>query len=261
MGGKPAPLIFSGVIIPAVICMGVIMAKEMKNQIGKGLNNSSWGGLYKAGGICAILYVLLALFVPFFMFINNTELSTMVSGKEIISLITQNGILWWNTLQTLVLGTSFFAIITFTAIYVALKEVDKSKALIGSIIAIVVHILFIAYYPVMLALGFVSKAYQASDELQRKSFETAAEPLLAINNSFNPLYESVFAISILILSIAMLNGVFDKKVAYLGILTSISAFIALLLFPVLGIGYFWWWLLFMLWFIFIGLKLFKMGKS
>jgi hypothetical protein len=113
----------------------------------------------------------------------------------------------------------------------------------------------------MLALGFVSKAYQAAEGVQRKSFETAAEPLLAINNSFNPLYETVFATSILILSLAMLNGVFDKKIAYLGIVTSISAFIALLLFPVIGIGYFWWWLLFMFWFITIGLKLLKLGMS
>jgi fatty acid desaturase len=113
----------------------------------------------------------------------------------------------------------------------------------------------------MLALGFLSKAYQVADTVQRKSFETAAEPLLAINNSFNPLYESVFAVSILILSLTMLKGVFDRKVAYLGVLTSISAFIALLLFPIVGIGYFWWWLLFMVWFIAVGFKLYNMGRS
>ena len=57
-------------------------------------SESSWSGLYKAGGVCAILYVLFALFVPFFMFINHTELSTMVSGSEIITLITENGSVW-----------------------------------------------------------------------------------------------------------------------------------------------------------------------
>ena len=237
------------------------MSQETAKAVSDNPASSTWNGLYKAGGVSAILYVLLSLFVPFFMFINHTELSGMVTGKEIIGLILENGISWWLILQTLVLGTSFFAIITFVALFVTLKKVDKSRALIGSVTAVVIHILFIAYYPVMLALGFVSNAYQAADELQRKSYETAAEPLLAINNAFNPLYEAVFAISILILSLAMLKGVFNRKVAYLGILTSISAFIALLLFPVVGIGYFWWWLLFMAWFIAVGVKLFTLGRA
>ena len=98
----------------------------------------------------------------------------------------------------------------------------------------------------------------ASRELSRNS---AAEALLAINNAFNPLYEFVFAVSILILSLAMLKGVFNKKVAYLGILTSISACVALALFPLINIAYFWWWLLFMIWFVALGLRLIKMGSA
>ena len=222
---------------------------------------SSWKGLYKAGGMSAILYVIFALSIPFFMFIDNTELSHMVSGSEILGLITKNGILWWVTLQTFVLGTSFFAIITFIALFVALSEVDKVKGLIGSAIAVVIHILFIAYYPVMLALGFLANIYTVANSGQRQSIESAAEALLAINNAFNPLYEFVFAVSILILSLAMLKGVFNKKVAYLGILTSISACVALALFPLINIAYFWWWLLFMIWFVALGLRLIKMGSA
>jgi len=58
------------------------------------VHRPAWNGLYKAGGICATLYVLFALFVPFFMFIDNTELSYMVLGSEILNLITENGIGW-----------------------------------------------------------------------------------------------------------------------------------------------------------------------
>jgi hypothetical protein len=221
----------------------------------------SWRGLYMAGGICAIIYVLLALFVPFFMFIGHTELSSMISGPDVIRYISDNGHAWWVILQTLVLGTSFFAIITFLALFVALKEVAKSTALIGSAIAIVIHILFIAYYPVVLAMGFVAEAHQLSDEVQRRSLETAAESLLAMNNAFNPLYESVFGVSIFILSLAMLKGVFNKWLAYLGIVTMISSFVALSLFPIVGIGYFWWWLFFIAWFVFVGIRLMKLGRS
>ena len=220
-----------------------------------------WRGLYMAGGICAILYVILALFVPFFMFIGHTELSGMVSGKDVIRYILENGQSWWVILQTLVLGTSFFAIITFIAMFVALKDVARSTALIGSSIAIVIHILFIAYYPVLLAMGFVADAYQLADESQRSSFETAIEPLLAMNNAFNPLYESVFAVSIFILSMAMLKGVFAKRLAYLGFFSAIAGWVALSLFPIVNIGYLWWWIFFMAWFVLIGIKLIKLGKS
>jgi hypothetical protein len=223
--------------------------------------NRSWRGLYMAGGICAIIYVILALFVPFFMFIGHTELSDMVSGDNVNRYIIENGHVWWVILQTLVLGTSFFAIITFVAMFVALKDVAKSTALIGSTIAIVIHILFIAYYPVVLAMGFVANAYQLADEVQKRSFATAAEPLLAMNNAFNPLYESVFAISIFILSLAMMKGVFDKRLAYLGFVTTIAGLAALSLFPLINIGYFWWWLFFMAWFVLVGIKLMKLGKS
>jgi hypothetical protein len=235
------------------------MSERISNS-GSG-EQSSWRGLYMAGGYCAIIYVLFALFVPFFMFINHTELSSMVTGADVNRYINENGHIWWVILQTLVLGTSFFAIVTFVAMFVALKDVAKSTALIGSSIAIVIHILFIAYYPVVLAMGFVAQAYQVADEVQRKSFETAAEPLLAMNNAFNPLYESVFAVSILILSMAMLKGVFNRKIAYLGFLTAISAFVALSLFPIISIGYFWWWIFFMAWFVLVGIRLIQLGSA
>jgi hypothetical protein len=228
---------------------------------GKLSGGSSWNGLYMAGGVSAITYVILALFVPFFMFINHTELSAMADGQAVIRYIQENGQAWWIWLQTLVLGTSFFAIIAFAAMFVALMNVARSTALIGSIIAIVIHILFIAYYPVVLAMGFVTNAHELADEAQRRSYETAIEPLLAMNNAFNPLYESVFAVSIFILSLAMLKGVFNKKLAYLGFFTALSAWVALSLFSVISIGYFWWWLFFMIWFVLVGIRLIQLARA
>ena len=185
----------------------------------------------------------------------------MANGTDILNLIISKGNTWWVALQTMVLGASFFAIITFAALFAALKHLDKGKAAIGAVTAIVIHILFIAYYPVMLGLSFLGKHYQAANEIQQGSFASAAEALIAINNAFNPLYEAVFAVSILFISLVMLKGVFNKKIAYLGILTSISAFIALMLWPILGIGYFWWWIFFVVWFILVGWKLINLKYS
>lgn len=221
----------------------------------------SWKELYKAGGVSAILYVLFALVVPFFMFINHTQLIGMVNGTAFMNYVIENGTTWWVILQSLVLCGSFFAIITFAALFIALKNLNKSWSLIGSLLGIVMHILFIAYYPVLLGLGHLAKNYQIADAVQKASLATAAEGLLAINNAFNYVYEPVFALSILILSVVMLKGIFNKKVAYLGITTSIVAFLAVALIPLIGMAYFWWWMFFNIWFVAIGWKLYKLGKK
>ena len=63
----------------------------------------------------------------------------------------------------------------------------------------------------------------------------------------------------MLLSLAMLKGVFPKAVAWVGIANAPAAFIALALFPVIGVGYFWWWVLFIVWFVAAGWKLFRLG--
>jgi hypothetical protein len=57
----------------------------------------------------------------------------------------------------------------------------------------------------------------------------------------------------------MLKGLFDKWVAYLGMATCVAAFIALPLWPVIGVGYLWWWLFFFIWFLAVGWKLYRLG--
>jgi len=218
----------------------------------------SWRGLYRAGGVSAILYVLLSLTVPGVQ-VLTMQYDFKMDGPTLLQFIAANR-LWWITLQTLVLGTSILAIVSFVALFVALKHLNKSYAAIGAVIAITCHLLFLAYYPVLLGLVYLSDQYvAAATGAQRVVFATAAESLIAQNNAFNPLYESLFGISILILSLVMLKGLFHKSVAYLGIVTCVAAFIGLALWPVVGVAYFWWWLLFMIWFIAAGWKLYRLG--
>jgi hypothetical protein len=219
----------------------------------------SWRGLYRAGGVSAILYVLFALTVPAVQ-VFTVQYDFKMDGPTLLQFIASNK-LWWITLQTLVLGTSILAIVSFVALFVALKHLDKSYAAIGTVVAITCHLLFLAYYPVLLGLVYLSDQYVAATDTQRVVFATAAESLIAMNNAFNPLYESLFGISILILSLVMLKGLFHKSVAYLGIATCVAAFIALALWPIVGVAYFWWWLLFIIWFTAAGWKLYSLGSN
>jgi hypothetical protein len=128
------------------------------------------------------------------------------------------------------------------------------------LVTITCQILFMAYYPILLGLVQLSNQYAKAAEAQQNALATAAEALIAQNSAFNPIYESLFAIGILIFSLVMRKGVFPKSVAYLGIAIAPIAIIALALWPVVGIGYFWWWLFFAVWFIAVGRKLFRLRK-
>lgn len=217
----------------------------------------SWRGLYRAGGVSAILYVVLSLTVPTVQ-VLTVQYDFKMDGPTLLQFIASNR-LWWIILQTLVLGSSILAIVSFVALFVALKHLNKSYAAIGAVVASTCQLLFMAYYPVLLGLVYLSDQYVAATDTQRVVFATAAESLIAMNNAFNPLYESLFGVSILILSLVMLKGVFHKSVAYLGMATCVAAFIGLALWPIVGVAYFWWWLLFMIWFIAVGWKLYQLG--
>ena len=222
--------------------------------------DQSWGGFYLAGGISALAYILVGLVVPFVLFTTTPYHALQISSADTLAFIADHR-LWYFTLQTTVLVSSIFAVISFAALYLALERADKSLAALGALIGVTCQILFLAYYPVLLGLIDLSDKYAAAPASDASAIATAAMPLIAQNNAFNPMYESLFAVGILFLSVAMLRGIFHRAVAYLGIATAISAFLALSLFGVIGVSYFWWWLLFAFWFIAAGWKLIRLGTA
>jgi hypothetical protein len=219
----------------------------------------SWAGMYRAGGISAILYILIGLVLPALM-IAVWGYDFDMHGGEFLAFIAANK-LWFTVFQTMVLGASVLAPVVFAALFLALKHVDKGLAALGAIVASTMQILFAAYYPVLLGLVYLGDQYVAAPSSGQAVFVTAAEALIAQNGAFNPLYESVFAVSILIVSLVMLKGVFPKWLGYLGIVTCAAAFVGLALWPVVGVAYFWWWLPFSVWFIAIGVRLIRLGGA
>ncbi|MEJ2287056.1 MAG: hypothetical protein P8Y02_00155 [Deinococcales bacterium] len=222
--------------------------------------DASWGGFYLAGGISALAYILVGLIVPFVLFTTTPYHALQISSADTLAFIADHR-LWYFTLQTTVLVSSIFAIIAFAALFLALERADKSLAALGAIIGVTCQILFLAYYPVLLGLIDLSDKYAAAPASDASAIATAAMPLIAQNNAFNPMYEGMFAVGILFLSLAMLRGIFPRAIAYLGIATAVSAFLALSLFGVVGVSYFWWWLLFVFWFVAAGWKLIRLGTA
>lgn len=222
--------------------------------------DASWQGFYLAGGISALAYILVGLIVPFVLFTTTPMHALQITSADTLAFIADHR-LWYFVLQTTVLVSSIFAVIAFAALYLALERVHKSLAALGALIGVTCQILFLAYYPVLLGLIDLSDQYAAASADSAAAIATAAMPLIAQNNAFNPMYESMFAVGILFLSLAMLRGVFHRAVAYIGIATALSAFVALSMFGVVGLSYFWWWLLFVIWFIAAGWKLIRLGTA
>lgn len=219
----------------------------------------SWAGMYRAGGISAILYILIGIVLPAAM-IAVWGYDFDMHGGDFLAFIAAHK-LWFTVFQTMVLGASVLAPVVFAALFLALKGVDKGLAALGAIVASTMQILFAAYYPVLLGLVYLGDQYAAAPASGRAVFVTAAEALIAQNGAFNPLYESVFAVGVLIVSLVMLKGVFPKWLGYLGIATCAACFVGLALWPVVGVAYFWWWLPFSVWFIAIGVKLIRLGGA
>lgn len=219
----------------------------------------SWKGFYRAGGIAAFLYVLLGLIVPTVM-VDIVQYDFDLHGEAFLQFVGTHKS-WFIALQTMVLGAGILAVVTFAALFLALKHVNKSYAALGALVAITMQILFVAYYPVVLGQAYMSEQYLTGGPAQQAELIASIEVLVAQINQFNPLYESVFAISILILSLVMLKGVFHKAVGYLGIFTFVAAFVGFALWPVIGVAYFFWWLPFMAWYIAVGWKLYRLGGA
>jgi hypothetical protein len=221
----------------------------------------TWKNLYKAGGISAILYILLALVIPTIQVLTMSYFQSTAeySGVEFLQYIAENRT-WWLILQTAVLGTSILAIVAFVALYAALKNFDKSLAALGAVVTVTCQILFLAYYPVLLGTIYLSDKYVAASASQQVLLGAAADSLMAINNAFNPLYEPLFALGILFFSLAMLKGLFHKSIAYIGMATCVAAFVGVALWSVLYVAYLWWWAPFFVWFAAVGWKLYRLSR-
>lgn len=220
----------------------------------------SWRDLYRAGGVSAFLYIAL-LIVPIVL-IFTTKQPPISGGAATLQYIASNKVVYITEL-VLFLAPSVLAMIVFLALYMALKHLNKSLAAIGALIAIASQIIGLAYNssPQSLngALVLLSSQYMAATTaIQKAAYAAAAESLVAMANAVSA-SGILFSIGILIISLVMLQGVFHKGTAYLGVITGTIAIFSEAFRPVIGIGYIVFFLLEVIWLIAVGWKLFRLG--
>ena len=219
----------------------------------------SWNGIFIVGAGAAFGYVLLGIIAPALLYFPVGYPRTS-DGETLLTFIADHRA-WWLALQTLTLGSGFLAIPVFAAIFVALSQMEKGYAAVGSVLAISCQILFVSFYPGTLGMLFLSDQYAVADFERREDLVAAAEAVTAPLDAYNPLYETVFAASVLILSLVMLRGVFSKWTAFLGIAAAASELVGVSLLSLIGMGYFWWWLVFAVWFLAVGWNLWHIRSA
>jgi len=167
-----------------------------KRERDRSIPDPSWKGLYAAGSLSALVFVILVVAS------NKT-----VYLAELICFV----------------GLSVPALVVFLALSLALKHLDRNLAAIGALLGISSEVIALAVgsSPQSLHGGLVLLSDQfaaAGTEAQRLAFSTAAEGLTASTNAVS--WAGVLtAARILVLSLAKRKGLFHKAVAWIGIAT------------------------------------------
>jgi hypothetical protein len=213
----------------------------------------SWRGLYLAGSVSAVLFVVLN--VAAIVILATIPPAPSSGGAATLQWIAANKTAY--TLELILfVAPSVLAMVVFLALYIALKHLNKSFAAIAALIAIASEVIAAAVnsspQSLNAALIFLSDQYAAATaDAQRLDF--------ANTNAVN-LAGIMLEVGILIISLVMLRGVFPKWVAYLGVVTGVLGILSEALRPVIGFAYIVFFLLELIWLIAIGWKLYRLGS-
>jgi hypothetical protein len=225
----------------------------------------SWHGLYRAGGVAAFLFILLTLVSGVLLAItpqppSTGETGTLPGGVATLQYIAAHKSAYLLNMIAFV-GPVSVTMVVFLALYIVLKHVSKSTAAVGAVVGIASLVLCLAPLGQLFSLVPLSDQYAtATTAAQRAMVATTANGLLAQINSVS-IGGILYAVGVLILSLAMLRGVFHKAVAYLGIVSGVVGIVCESLRPVIGAWYGIYGIL-LIWLLAVGWKLLRLnGKE
>src|SRR5674476_103388 len=220
----------------------------------------SWRLLYRIGGVSAWIFVamivagiVIAIAVP----------PPPTDGTATLSYIAAHRTLYIVE-QQLWLVPGVFAMVTYLALYPALKHLDRSLAALGAVVGGSAWALTLAIPTTTTgapALVYLSEQFMATaDPARRVAFATAAETLIAQNRT-TVVVGPLTTVGLLIVSIVMLKGVFPKAVAYLGVATGVLGISAEALRMVFEGFYVIYGVLLPIWMGAVGWNLYRLGRS
>ncbi|HEX9089179.1 MAG TPA: DUF4386 family protein [Arthrobacter sp.] len=178
----------------------------------------TWRQLYLWAGISSVTFVALLILA---LALDFAAPPPVHGGTETLEFIARNKGTYIAE-QLLWIVPNILPVLVFVALFVALAPLNKSLALLATVIGGLSWALILAV-PVTsrgsLVLIYLSDRYAAAgDDAARLRYSTAAEAVVAENNT--PAVVGVLsAFGILLISLVMLKGVLPWALAWLGIAT------------------------------------------
>jgi hypothetical protein len=224
--------------------------------------DSSWGPLFKAGGWSAVLFVLLVLVPLALVFLAPVP---PTEGAALLEYIAAHRVVYLTELVCFV-GLAVPALVVFSAVAVALKDVSKTVAAIGGLFGIVSEAIALALgsSPQSLHGGLVvlGNAYQAAGgDAERARLVSAAEALIAATNAVSWAGILTAAAILLLSSIMRRTSFFGPVLGTIGIVAGAVGIVSEALRPVIGSAYMLYGLLLPTWFALVGWKLLHLDRE
>lgn len=217
----------------------------------------SWKGVIKWGGPC--LFVAGVILVIFFFSVVVLQQTLPVPAKE--------------ALENPLPPTALFLLVAIgellllpgaLALYFSLKDVKKTPMVIATALLSVSVVMFLASRGLIISLSQISGRYLGTtNEAMKAAYLASAELALETQNIYAIMAVTLLSVATIIIGVVMLEGVFGKRIGYVvigaGILSIFAPFLVILGFPVIlsVVGLF----LSASWQMFIGIKLYKLGKD
>jgi hypothetical protein len=195
--------------------------------------NPRWKELYKVGAFAAIVSELVLIIGIVASFIYPFAPGNK-STENIFLLLQKDKLGGLISLDFhLVLG-NLFGIILFLALYVSLKEVNGSVALIALVLGLIADVLIIPARPIAELFSLSELYASATTEAAKSQYLAAGEALLLLFNGTGWFLNTLLGgFSLLMSSLLMLrSNIFSRSTAYVGIITNA----AVCLFFIPGIG-------------------------
>ena len=212
--------------------------------------------LYRAAGVASLLFVLLLLAA---LALDVIAPPPVTGGAETLDFIAGHKAIYVAE-QLLWIVPSILPVVTFLALYIALRDTSPSWALIGAVVGGLPWALLLAV-PVSsrgsLMLVTLSDWYGAAATPEaRASYATAAEAVIAENNTPGIL-GVLAAAGILLVSLVMLWSPLPRTVAWIGIAAGAVGVLSELLRYAVPAFYSAYGVLMWAWFVMVGISLLR----
>jgi hypothetical protein len=186
-----------------------------------------WQGLYKLGGIMALIIAVLLLGeIVVYAFLPRP--STVI---EHLALFRDNGLVGLLTLDLLGMIAYLLFVPTILAFYVALRRTSESVMIVATVFFFVGIADFFSTNTAFSVLSISSEYAAAKTDAERAMFLAAAQTMFTLfnENAFLVSYVIVSAAWTMISAVMLRSNVFSRTTAYAGILAGTSGIVAVTL--------------------------------